>query len=53
VYAETIALVAVTPLLVYFATRRELPDWARLGAGAAAAGTVLVDGWLLGRYLAG
>lgn len=51
VVSELIALVLVTPLLGYVATRRELPDWARYGAGAAALGTVLVDGWLLSRYL--
>ncbi len=51
VWSETVAVVAVAPLLAYLATRRELPDWARLGLGAAAVGTLLVDGWLLSRYL--
>ena len=52
VYAETLAVVLVAPLLGYAATQRELPDWARYGLGAAALGTLLVDGWLLKRYLA-
>lgn len=51
VVSELVALVFVAPLLGYVATRRELPDWARYGVGAAALGTLLVDGWLLRRYL--
>lgn len=51
VVAEALAVVLVAPLLGYVATRPELPDWARVGAGAAAVGTLLVDGWLLSRYL--
>lgn len=51
VAAETVALLAVAPLLLWVATQRQLPDWARMGAGVAGVGTLLVDGWLLSKYL--
>jgi hypothetical protein len=51
VAAETLALLVAVPLSVYFAARRDLPMWARIAAGAVAAGTLAVDGYLLRRYL--
>ena len=53
VAAEAVAVFAVAPFMVYLATRRELPDWARAVSALVAAGTLAVDGGLLWRYATG
>ena len=52
VITERLAVFVVAPFLAYLATRRELPSWARAGAAAVAAGTLIVDGHLLTRWAA-
>lgn len=47
---EIMALAVVAPFLAHLSTRRDLPKWARLLSGSIAAGTLLVDGWLLWKY---
>lgn len=51
VVTEAIAVFAVVPFMFWLATKRELPTWARGTSLAIAAGTLLVDGWLLTRFL--
>lgn len=53
VASETVAVLVIAPFLAYLAQRRALPTWARVGAAAVAVGTLVVDGWLLSRYLRG
>jgi hypothetical protein len=51
VASESVAVLAVVPFMLYLATRKELPRWARIASGVIAAGTLVVDGGLLARYL--
>lgn len=51
VLGETVAVFAVTPFMLWLGTRKELPNWARGTSVAIAAGTLLIDGWLLFRFL--
>jgi hypothetical protein len=51
VVSEAGAVVLVAPLMAYLATRKQLPTWARAGAGAVGVLSVLIDGYLLTRYL--
>jgi hypothetical protein len=48
--AETLAIVAVAPFMLYLASRKSLPQWARTSAGVIALGTLLIDGYLLSRW---
>jgi len=49
--AETVALVAVTPFLLWVATRdRPLTRTEKVLLGTVVIGTVAVDGWLLYRF---
>lgn len=50
---EIAALAVVVPFCVYLATRsrKQLPTWARITAGAIGAGTLFIDGYLLTRTL--
>jgi hypothetical protein len=50
VAAESVAVFAVVPFMVYLATRKELPDWARASSAIIAGGTLLIDGGLLLSY---
>lgn len=47
---ELLAVLAVAPLLAYVALAKSPPRWARAALLAAAAGTVLVDGYLLTKW---
>lgn len=51
VASESVALVTALPLAIYGATTKRLPIWARVGFGALAAGTAVVDGVLLHSYV--
>jgi len=51
VLSEGAAIVILAPFLAWCALRRDLPPGARAVAGAAAVATVLVDGYLLMRFL--
>jgi hypothetical protein len=52
VVAETIAIVGVMPFLVWAATRRRKLQPVEKGVLVSVAlGTVLIDGWLLHRFL--
>lgn len=50
---EALAVFAVAPFMVYLATRKELPAWARVTSAVVAAGTWIVDGGLLWQYVKG
>ena len=47
---ESLALLVVAPFLVYVASRKALPGWARVTAGVLAAGSLVVDGGLLAKW---
>lgn len=51
VATEAIALVAVAPFMLWLSRRRELEPWARRTALGIAVGTLVVDGYLLSRYV--
>jgi hypothetical protein len=51
VVTEAVAVFAVTPFMFWLGTKKELPTWARGTSLAIAAGTLLIDGWLLVRWL--
>ena len=48
---EALAVVVAAPFMFYLATRKELPDWARVVSGTIGVATVIVDGGLLVSYL--
>ena len=50
VVGEALALVAVVPAMAYLATRKELPTWPRVVAGATGLFSLVVDGYLLYQY---
>jgi predicted benzoate:H+ symporter BenE len=47
---EAAAVLVVAPFLFYIATRKSLPNWARMVAAVFGVGTVLVDGYLLTKW---
>jgi len=51
VVTEAVAVFAIAPFMFWLATKKQLPPWARGTSLAIAAGTLLVDGWLLTRFL--
>jgi hypothetical protein len=51
--AETIAVVAVAPFMLWLAAQPTLPTWARWVSGIIGVGTLAVDGTLLYRYATG
>lgn len=52
VATEAIALVVVAPFMLWLSRRRELEPWARRTALTIGVGTLLIDGYLLSRYVA-
>jgi len=48
---EVAALALVVPFMAYLTTRKQLPTWARAGAGTIGAISLLLDGYLLVRFL--
>lgn len=48
---EALAVVVAAPFSFWLATRKELPDWARVLSGTIGAATLVVDGGLLLSYL--
>jgi hypothetical protein len=51
VAAETVAVVAVAPFMIWLGTRKELPTWARVASVMVGVGTLAIDGHLLARYV--
>lgn len=49
--AETLALFLVVPFMAYLAQSKRLPGWARATAGLVGLSTLVVDGYLLYRYI--
>jgi len=50
---ETLAVFAQAPFMLYLASQKKLPGWARLGCLAIAGVTLYVDGGLLATWAAG
>lgn len=50
VAAETVAVVAVAPFMIWLAFQRGLPTWARVASAVIGVGTLVVDGGLLWKY---
>lgn len=48
---EAVALFAVAPFMIWISGQKSLEPWARKYAMALGLGTLLVDGYLLSRYL--
>lgn len=48
---EIVAITVMVPFWVWLARQAVLPQWARVLSGACAAGTLVVDGYLLTRFL--
>jgi hypothetical protein len=51
VVAEAAAVLLVVPFMGFVATRKELPTWTRWTAAGIGVGTLVVDGFLLTRFL--
>lgn len=51
ILSEAAAVTLVAPFMFYVATRKELPSWARFAAAAIGVGTIVVDGYLLAKYV--
>jgi hypothetical protein len=49
--SETVAVLAVAPFMIWLATQKGLPDWARAMSAVIGVGTIAIDGWLLTKYL--
>jgi hypothetical protein len=51
VTSEAVALFAVAPFMIWLSGQKSLEPWARNYAMALGLGTILVDGFLLSRYI--
>lgn len=51
VAAEILGLTVVAPFSFYLATRKTLPAWARAASAGVGLGSLILDGYLLSRYL--
>jgi hypothetical protein len=51
VVSELAAVTVMVPFWVWLARQSALPQWARILSGVCAAGTLVVDGYLLTRFL--
>jgi hypothetical protein len=51
VSGELAAVTLVVPFMAYLATRKQLPAWARVGAAGVGLFSLIVDGYLLTRFL--
>lgn len=50
IVGEIAAVTLAVPLMGYFAFNKQLPTWARVGAGAVGVFSLIVDGLLLYKY---